>query len=110
MHKGPVVNNQRTGYIIFDEMILVWERDGRPYGQYNERNGRNIQVISITHLPQIAAKGISHLKVSKRDTDKLTVSEIKKLNSEERVLEIAGMLSGSELSEAALINARDLMS
>jgi DNA repair protein RecN (Recombination protein N) len=97
--------------IIFDEIDTgVSGEIADRMGRIMKEMGRNIQVISITHLPQIAAKGISHLKVSKRDTDKLTVSEIKKLNSEERVLEIAGMLSGSELSEAALINARDLMS
>lgn len=97
--------------IIFDEIDTGVSGDiADRMGRIMKEMSRNIQVISITHLPQIAAKGISHFKVSKRDTEKLTVSEIKKLNSEERVFEIAGMLSGSELSEAALINARDLMS
>lgn len=96
--------------IIFDEI------DTGVSGEIADRMGRimqemaqNIQVISITHLPQIAGKGQHHFKVFKRDTDHQTISEIRPLDAEGRVLEIAGMLSGSELSEAALSNAKDLM-
>jgi DNA repair protein RecN (Recombination protein N) len=68
-----------------------------------------MQVISITHLPQIAARGKTHYKVYKVDNEESTVSHIKRLNSTERVEEIAHMLSGEALTTAAIDNARDLL-
>lgn len=70
---------------------------------------QNRQVISITHLPQIAARGTTHYKVYKKDTETGTNSYIHRLTPEERVKEIAHMLSGSVLTEAALNNARALL-
>ena len=67
------------------------------------------QVISITHLPQIAARGTHHYKVYKEDTDTGTNSHIRPLDNEERINEIAHMLSGATLTEAALNNARALL-
>lgn len=67
------------------------------------------QVISITHLPQIAAKGTTHYKVYKEDTEVGTNSHIRQLNQEERIHEIANMLSGATLTEAALNNAKALL-
>lgn len=67
------------------------------------------QVISITHLPQIAAKGETHYKVYKEDTDTETNSHIRQLNNEERINEIAYMLTGATLTEAALNNAKALL-
>lgn len=67
------------------------------------------QVISITHLPQIAARGAVHYKVYKEDTETGTNSYILQLNQEERINEIANMLSGATLTEAALNNARALL-
>lgn len=67
------------------------------------------QVISITHLPQIAARGTTHYKVYKEDTDTGTNSYIRQLNNEERTNEIAHMLSGATLTEAALNNAKALL-
>ena len=67
------------------------------------------QVISITHLPQIAAMGRHHYKVLKEETEQGTISQMKELNSEQRVEEIAQMLSGSDVSEAALANAKELL-
>lgn len=97
--------------IIFDEIDTgVSGEIADKMGRIMQQIGRNIQVISITHLPQIAGKGANHYKVYKTDTDHQTISAIRQLNDQERVLEIAGMLSGAELSEAALSNARDLMS
>lgn len=96
--------------IIFDEIDTgVSGEIADKMGRIMQQMGLNIQVISITHLPQIAGKGANHYKVYKTDTDHQTISAIRQLNDEERVLEIAGMLSGAELSEAALSNARDLM-
>lgn len=74
-----------------------------------EMGNQNRQVISITHLPQIAARGITHYKVYKEDTDTGTNSYIRRLSDEERVKEIANMLSGATLTEAALNNARALI-
>lgn len=67
------------------------------------------QVISITHLPQIAALGTTHYKVEKEETSEGTKSRLKELTMEERVTEIAQMLSGSEVSEAAVQNAKQLL-
>lgn len=67
------------------------------------------QVISITHLPQIASRGSAHYKVYKEDTETGTNSYIRRLNDEERVQEIAHMLSGATMTEAAIQNARALL-
>ena len=75
-----------------------------------DMGNQNRQVISITHLPQIAARGTTHYKVYKEDTDTGTNSYIRKLTPDERIHEIAHMLSGSTLTEAALNNARALLS
>ncbi len=70
---------------------------------------QNRQVISITHLPQIAARGNAHYKVYKKDTETGTNSYIRQLTDEERVQEIAHMLSGTTLTDAAVQNARALL-
>ena len=67
------------------------------------------QVISITHLPQIASKGKVHYKVFKQDNDTETISNIVRLDEEERITEIAQMLSGATLTDAALHNAKTLL-
>ena len=67
------------------------------------------QVITITHLPQIASCGATHYWVYKEDTDEQTFSHIRELTPEERVTEIAHMLSGNEISEAAVLNAKQLL-
>ena len=67
------------------------------------------QVISITHLPQIAAMGSHHYKVLKEETDHGTISQMRELSEPERIQEIAQMLSGSDITEAALANAQELL-
>lgn len=84
---------------IAEKMALIMQDMGR----------QNRQVISITHLPQIAARGTAHYKVYKEDTDTGTNSHIRLLTTEERVREIANMLSGTTLTEAAMNNARSLL-
>ena len=74
-----------------------------------EMGSQDRQVISITHLPQIAARGSAHYKVYKQDNEEATISHIRRLTDEERVEEIARMLSGATLTEAALNNARALL-
>ena len=71
------------------------------------QNGR--QVISITHLPQIAALGTAHYKVEKEDDARTTTSRMKKLTNDERIREIAQMLSGSDVTDAAIQNAKQLL-
>ena len=74
-----------------------------------EMGNHERQVLSITHLPQIAAMGSHHYKVSKQETDEGTISRMTELSQQERVQEIAQMLSGSDVSEAALANAKELL-
>ena len=74
-----------------------------------EMGSHDRQVISITHLPQIAARGAHHYKVEKKETPQGTVSTMTLLTPEQRVTEIAQMLSGASVSEAALENARELL-
>lgn len=84
---------------IAEKMALIMQDMGR----------QNRQVISITHLPQIASRGATHYKVYKEDTETGTISHIRCLNEEERVVEIANMLSGATMTEAAISNARELL-
>lgn len=98
--------------IIFDEIDTgvsgqIAERMALIMKEMGEKNGR--QVISITHLPQIAAMGSHHYRVYKEDNESTTNSHIVRLNDAERVEEIAHMLSGSNLTEAAINNARTLL-
>lgn len=74
-----------------------------------EMGNHERQVLSITHLPQIAAMGSHHYKVSKEETDEGTMSRMTELSQQERIQEIAQMLSGSDVSEAALANAKELL-
>ena len=97
--------------IIFDEIDTgVSGRVAEKMAQImREMGDSNRQVISITHLPQIAAMGTTHYKVSKEETQAGTVSHMRMLTTEERVTEIAQMLSGSDISKAAIENARTLL-
>jgi DNA repair protein RecN (Recombination protein N) len=70
---------------------------------------KNMQIIAITHLPQIAAKGNHHFNVYKYDKFGIINTKIKKLNSNERIDEIAKMLSGDVISDSALVHARELL-
>jgi len=67
------------------------------------------QVISITHLPQIASLGSHHYRVSKMETPQGTTSQMQELSAEERIHEIAQMLSGSDVTDAAIQNAKELL-
>lgn len=96
--------------IIFDEIDTgVSGEIALKMAQIMQQMSTNRQVISITHLPQIASKGNSHYKVYKSVTEVDTVSDLKLLTDEERVLEIAEMLSGKNPSESALSHAKTLL-
>ncbi|MFK5891291.1 MAG: DNA repair protein RecN [Flavobacteriaceae bacterium] len=70
---------------------------------------KNMQVLAITHLPQIAAKGHQHYKVFKETQDATTKTDLKLLNNEERVIELAEMLGGKKISESAILHAKALL-
>jgi DNA repair protein RecN (Recombination protein N) len=101
-------NNLPT--IIFDEIDSgVSGEVAHKMGQILSGMGNYMQVVNITHLPQVASRGTKHYHVYKDDSDNSTYTRVKLLNHEERVLEVARMLSGSEVTEAAIRNARELL-
>jgi DNA repair protein RecN (Recombination protein N) len=97
--------------IIFDEIDTgVSGKTAEMMAQImKEMGGHGRQVISITHLPQIAALGSVHCKVEKNETASGTTSKMRQLDADERVREIAQMLSGSDVTEAAIQNAKELL-
>jgi DNA repair protein RecN (Recombination protein N) len=97
--------------IIFDEIDTgVSGKIAEQMAQIMQEMGRNErQVISITHLPQIAALGTTHYKVFKEEGKEGTVSRMQLLSDEERIHEIAQMLSGSDVTNAAIANAKQLL-
>ena len=108
--KSLVAQNTALPTIIFDEIDTgVSGEVANKVGQIMEKLADNLQVITITHLPQIASKGQSHYFVYKDDEGAATNTRIKQLNQQERVLEIAKMLSGDKPGESALQNARELL-
>ena len=109
--KAMIAGAVKLPTIIFDEIDtgVSGEIADRMAEMMVEMGGLDRQVISITHLPQIASKGSSHYKVFKQDNAEETISNIKKLNKNERIEEIANMLSGATLTKAALSNAKALL-
>lgn len=108
--KSLVAQNSSLPTIIFDEIDTgISGEVALRVGEVMQRLAHNMQVIAITHLPQIASKGTSHFKVYKEDKDDKTRSNIVLLKPEERVLEIAQMLSGVNPGEAALAHAKTLL-
>ena len=109
--KAMIAGAVKLPTIIFDEIDtgVSGEIADRMADIMEEMGEQKRQVISITHLPQIAARGKKHYKVYKQDNETETISYIRCLSQEERVEEVAHMLSGSVLTEAALNNARALL-
>ena len=96
--------------IVFDEIDTgVSGEVAVKMGQILEQMAKTVQVLNITHLPQIAAKGNHHYKVYKYDLNDRTFTSIKKLNEQERVEEIAQMLSGENYSATAMETAKELL-
>lgn len=97
--------------IIFDEIDTgVSGEVGHKIGNVMREMGTYMQVITITHLPQIAAKGNNHYKVYKKEVEGTTTTFLKQLNTEERVLEVAEILGGKNRTDAALEHAKELLS
>ena len=108
--KSVIARSMNLPTIIFDEVDTgVSGEIAHKIGDMMGEIARHIQVIAITHLPQVASHGTSHLRVFKTDTDTQTVTSIERLNNEEHVIEVARMLSGSEIDQAAIDNARSLI-
>ncbi len=108
--KAITASRLKLPTVIFDEI------DTGVSGEIADRMGTmmadiasGMQVLAITHLPQVAVKGKTHLLVYKQDNKERTVSHVRVLNKEERVREIARMLSGREINDAALSNAKSLL-
>jgi DNA repair protein RecN (Recombination protein N) len=108
--KSLIAKNTALPTIIFDEIDTgVSGEVANKVGQIMEQLAANLQVITITHLPQIASKGQSHYFVYKDDEADTTRTRIKQLDANERILEIAKMLSGDKPGESALQNAKELL-
>lgn len=108
--KSLIATKMQLPTIIFDEIDTgVSGEIANKIGVMMKDISSSIQVVTITHLPQVAALGDRHYKVYKQDTEKETVTRMKELDAESRILEIAGMLSGSQVDSAAIENAKSLM-
>ncbi len=108
--KKILSENTKLPTIIFDEIDTgVSGEVSNKIAHIMQQMSNYMQVMAITHLPQIAAKGSSHYKVYKEEVKGITSSNLKELTKEERIVEIAEMLSGKDISESALIHAKELL-
>lgn len=108
--KSIMTNTRNLPTIIFDEIDTgVSGEIADKMGRMMKEMAKNLQVIVITHLPQVAAKGDTHFKVYKTDTKDKTISHIRSLSHDERLKELASMLSGSNLNKEALANAEVML-
>lgn len=96
--------------IMFDEIDTgVSGEVANKMANIMQKMSKSMQVFAITHLPQIAAKGEQHFKVYKQDINEVTTTQLKELQAEERIQEIAQMLSGATISDSAMANAKELL-
>jgi len=108
--KSLLATNKTIPTLLFDEIDTGVSGDiADKMGNIIKEMSATMQIINITHLPQVAGKGDIHLKVYKEDTQTATKTKIKLLSNDERILELAKMLSGEQLSDAAVSNARELL-
>ncbi len=108
--KDLLAQKQALPTLIFDEIDTgVSGEIAARMGHIMQTMGKKMQIISITHLPQIAALGLTHYKVYKKDTVEHTETHIQQLTAEQRIQEIAQMLSGSQVTDAAIHNAQELL-
>ncbi|MFI0490551.1 DNA repair protein RecN [Flavobacterium sp.] len=108
--KAILAQYSKLPTLIFDEIDTgVSGEIANKMGEIMKEMSQKMQIFAITHLPQIAAKGTAHFKVSKSTIGEDTQSELKLLSSEERVIEIAQMLSGTVVSDSALNHAKALL-
>ena len=108
--KKILSENSQLPTIIFDEIDSgVSGEISNKMAHIMSQMSRKMQVITITHLPQIAAKGNQHYKVYKEEVNHITTTNLKQLSEDERIVEIAEMLSGKSISDSALTHARELL-
>lgn len=108
--KTIIARHMQLPSIIFDEVDTGVSGDvANMIGEMMAGIAQTIQVIAITHLPQVAANGMHHLRVYKTDTEHETLTRVETLNQEEHVMEVARMLSGKDLDQAAIENAKSLI-
>ena len=108
--KAILAKYSKLPTLIFDEIDSgVSGEIANRMGEIMKEMSQNMQIFAITHLPQIASKGTSHFKVSKSTIGESTQSELKLLSNEERVVEIAQMLSGNVITDSALNHAKALL-
>jgi DNA repair protein RecN (Recombination protein N) len=108
--KAILAQYSKLPTLIFDEIDTgVSGEIANRMGEIMKEMSQKMQIFAITHLPQIASKGIAHFKVSKSTVGEDTQSELKLLSSEERVIEIAQMLSGNVITDSALNHAKALL-
>jgi DNA repair protein RecN (Recombination protein N) len=108
--KSMLIRNRNLPTIIFDEIDSgVSGEVADKVGQILSDMGKNMQVVNITHLPQVASRGTKHFHVYKEDSGDSTITRIKLLSPVERVQEVARLLSGSEVTETAVRNAKELI-
>jgi DNA repair protein RecN (Recombination protein N) len=105
-----LAENSDTEVVVLDEIDTgVSGEIAQKMGKMMKQLSAKLQVLSVTHLPQVAALSDSHLRIVKHHTEQSTASQIQILNSEERIQELAKMLSGATISAAAIQNAKDLL-
>ena len=108
--KTIIARHMQLPSIIFDEVDTGVSGDiANRIGEMMLGISQNIQVIAITHLPQVAANGDHHLRVYKTDTEVETLTRVETLNPDEHVIEVARMLSGKDIDQAAIENAKSLI-
>ncbi len=108
--KAIIADSMALPTIIFDEIDTgVSGEIADKIGSIMKEMSQNLQVISITHLPQVASNAYFHYKVYKKENEFKTLTEIKKLDKNERISELATMLSGENITEAAIKNAEELL-
>lgn len=108
--KRILAENDKTPTLIFDEIDTgVSGEIAKQIGSLMRSISGHTQIIAVTHLPGVAAKGEKHLRIAKREEGNEVLSELRILQPEERVEEIAGMFSGHKLNEASLQSARNLL-
>lgn len=108
--KKVLSENTQLPTILFDEIDTgVSGEVSNKIAAIMQQMSENMQVITITHLPQIAAKGNQHYKVYKEEVNGVTTTNLKQLSEDERIVEIAEMLSGKDISDSAMIHAKELL-
>jgi len=108
--KKILSENSQLPTIIFDEIDSgVSGEISNKMAHIMSKMSQKMQVITITHLPQIAAKGNQHYKVFKEEVNNITITNLKQLSEDERIVEIAEMLSGKNISDSALTHAKELL-